>query len=138
MMRAPDLVVVVSMTTLLGCASASPVQPVASSKSEFESAVYGGETVQLEKPTPNAEVFRAFYQGGSSFVSVASVRNAVEQMATKHCARQSRAIRPIQETASKPPHILGNFPRVEWLFECVAQPESAPALAADRVGQLDK
>jgi Short C-terminal domain len=127
-------------TALLGCASNPPVQPAASSKSQFDTAVYGGETAQLEKPTPSAEVYRAFYQGGTGFVSVSSVRETVEEMANKHCARKGQTVRPLQETTSKPPHLLGNFPRVEWLFECSALASSAAvgSPAVDKLGQLER
>jgi hypothetical protein len=116
------------------------VQPAASSKSQFDSAVYTGEVAQLEKPTPGAEVYRAFYQGGSGFVSVSSVRETVEEMATKHCTRQGKVVRPLQETTSKPPHVLGNFPRVEWLFECSGSLPSNTAgpPAVDRLGQVER
>lgn len=125
---------------LVGCASNPPVRPAASSKSEFDGAVYGGEVSQLDKPTPGAEAYRAFYQGGSGFVSVSSVRNAVEEMATKHCARKGKVVHPIQETTSTPPHVLGNFPRVEWIFECVDQVPINPAASpdTDKLGQLER
>ena len=125
---------------LLGCASNPPVQPAASSKSQFDGAVYGGEIAELDKPTPGAEVFRAFYQGGSGFVSVSSVRETVEEMAAKHCARSGKVPRPLQETTSKPPHVLGNFPRVEWLFECAASlpANSATPSAVDKLGQIER
>jgi len=127
-------------SVLLGCASNPPVQPAASSKSQFDGAVYGGETAQLEKPTPGAEIYRAFYQGGSGFVSVSSVRETVEEMAARHCARKGKTARPLQETTSKPPHVLGNFPRVEWLFECAdSLPSNASgSLAVDKLGQIER
>ena len=123
-----------------GCANTTAVLPATSSKSEFQSAVYSGETVQLDKQTPGAEVFRVFQQGATGFVSVANVREGVEDIATKHCARKGKAVRPIQETTSKPPHILGNFPRVEWLFECIDPPQSAtaPRTDSDKLGQLER
>ncbi len=127
-------------SALFGCASNPPVQPAASSKSQFDNAVYGGEIAQLEKPSPGAEVFRAFYQGGSGFVSVSGVRGAVEEMAAKHCARRGQTVRPLQEVTSKPPHVLGNFPRVEWLFECTGSAHStiATSPAVDKLGQLER
>jgi hypothetical protein len=123
-----------------GCASNPPVQPAATSRSQFTGAVYAGETAELAKPSSGAEVFRAFYQGGSGFVSVSSVREAVEDMATKHCARTGRVPRPLQETTSKPPHVLGNFPRVEWLFECSDRPSavSAGSPFGDKLGQIER
>jgi hypothetical protein len=33
---------------------------------------------------------------------------------------------PLSETAAKPPYILGNFPRVEIVFECVDRPSAVP------------
>ena len=118
------IVIFLSASVILGCASNPPVQPAVSSKSQFDAAAYGREMTQLNKPTPGAEVYRAFYQGGSGFVSVSSVRETVEEMATKHCARKGKPARPLIETTSKPPYILGNFPRVEWLFECEDQSRS--------------
>lgn len=128
------------ISVLLGCASSPPVQLAANSKSQFEGAVYAGDTSQLEQATPGAEVYRAFYQGGSGFVSLSNVRETVEEMATRHCARQGKAVRPLQETTSRPPHILGNFPRVEWLFECTSpHPSNAPpAESSDKFGQLER
>lgn len=129
-----------TVLVLAGCSSSPPVQPAANSKSQFDGAVYGGEVSQLGKATPGAEIYRAFYQGGSSFVSVSSVREAVEELAAKQCARSGKAARPLQETTSKPPHVLGNFPRVEWLFECTA-PLATGALnqpVTDKLGQLER
>ncbi len=127
---------------LAGCSSSPPVQPASTSKSQFADAVYAGETVQLDKPTPGAETYRAFYQGGTGFVSVSGVRETVEDMATKHCARKGRLPKPIQETTSKPPHVLGNFPRVEWIFECIDSPDTATnttgSSSPDKIGQIER
>lgn len=72
---------------------------------------------------------------------MASVREGVEDIATKHCERKGKAVRPLQETASRPPHILGNFPRVEWLFECgdplPRQPTQANG-ANNKIDQLER
>ena len=124
---------------LHGCASAPPVQTAANSKSAFDSAVYSGETAQLAKATAGEESFRAFYQGGSGFVSLASVRETVEDMATKHCARQDKNVRLLQERTSTPPHILGNFPRVEWVFECAARSSTAATASSNaKLEQLER
>lgn len=129
-----------TISLLTGCAGNPPVQLAAGSKSQFDGAVYAGETAELAKPTPNAEVYRAFYQGGSGFVSVNSVREEVEEMADKQCARKGLVPRPIREITSKPPHVLGNFPRVEWLFECVPSmhKNSAEPMSSDKLEQLER
>ena len=128
------------MIILSGCSSTPPVQLAATSKSQFDGAVYSGETTQIDKPSAGTDAFRAFYQGGTGFVSVASVRRAVDDMAARHCARQGRGVRPLYETTSKGPHILGNFPRVELVFECVDNPSSAATsqTVPDRFGQLER
>ena len=132
-----SLIVMLGLSAI-GCASTPPVQTAANSKSPFDAAVFSGESAQLAKATPGEESFRAYYQGGSGFVSLSSVRETVEDMATKHCARQDRNVRLIQERTSAPPHILGNFPRVEWVFECAGRSSSASApVAADKLGQLE-
>lgn len=130
----------IAASALLGCAANPPVQPAASGKSSFDGAVFSGETTQLAKPTPGIEAYRAFYQGGSGFVSVSSVRGTVEEMAAKQCARSGKVVRPLQETASKPPHVLGNFPRVEWLFECADPIEAKVAAPAgvDKLTQIER
>jgi hypothetical protein len=121
-----------------GCASTTAVLPAASSKSSFDNAVYSGETVALATPTPGAETYRIFQQGATGFVSVANVRDGVDEIATRHCARSSKAARPLQETTSKPPHILGNYPRVEWVFECVEQARTSVPMTADRLDKIER
>jgi hypothetical protein len=140
LMTLTRLATLFAVTSLAACASNPAVQPAATSKSQFDGAVYGGEISQLEKPTSGAEIYRAFYQGGTGFVSVSSVRETVEDMANKHCARKGKAARALQETTSKPPHVLGNFPRVEWLFECAdsALSTAASAQPVDKLGQIER
>lgn len=35
------------------------------------------------------------------------------------------------ETTSDPPYILGNFPRIEIVFDCIDKPSALPAAAND-------
>lgn len=139
MIKARQFLIVMLGLFAIGCASTPPVQTAANSKSPFDAAVFSGESTQLAKATPGEESFRAYYQGGSGFVSLSSVRETVEDMATKHCARQDKNVRLIQERTSAPPHILGNFPRVEWVFECAVRSASASApVVTDKLGQLER
>jgi hypothetical protein len=40
-------------------------------------------------------------------------------------------VKPLRETTSKPPHILGNFPRIEIIFGCVEKPTAVVAPTGD-------
>ena len=73
-------------------------------------------------------------------MSLNSVRKTVEDLAAKQCARKGRTVRPLQETTSKPPHVLGNFPRVEWLFECTDPITSTTSASTvvDKLGQIER
>jgi uncharacterized protein (UPF0179 family) len=110
---------------LTGCAVTAPIQPVSSSKSAFDGAVYKGETVSTGTAVPGREAFRVFIQGATGFVSMESVRNDAEQRAKEFCGRKGGDMESLSETVAKPPYILGNFPRIEIVFDCVAA--SAPA-----------
>ena len=118
MIRLPMLI---SLALLSSCASTTPVQPASSSESKFEGAVFTGETVTLSKPTEGEESYRLFQQAATGLVSMQSVRSTVEERATAHCNRKGKAMHGLEEKASKPPYILGNFPKLELVFECVNQ-----------------
>ncbi len=129
--KMPKTVCLLVAVILSGCAVTSTIQPVASSKSQFEGAAYGGESVTVTDNTPGIEDFRIFHQGATGFVSIQSVRYDAEQRATEFCDRNGKALKVLHETTSKPPYILGNFPRVELIFECVEKPPSNQVPATD-------
>lgn len=105
---------------LTGCAKSGTIQPAKTSESGFAGAVYSGETSQVSPPTPGEESFRIFHQAATGFVSVETIRRSAETRATEFCKRKNKSLNVVQETTSTPPHILGNFPRVELVFECLA------------------
>lgn len=47
---------------------------------------------------------------------------------------------PLKETASSPPYMLGNFPRVEWLFDRVetVAGQTGAAPSAERLDQPER
>lgn len=104
---------------LSGCAVTTTIQPAISSNSSFDGAVYSGESVTISATPQGVEEFRVFHQGATGFVSVQSVRSSAEQRATEFCDRNGKVMKPLRETSSKPPHIFGNFPRVELIFGCI-------------------
>ena len=111
--------------TLGGCATSSTIQPAASSKSQFDGAVYAGETAVISADGSVGEEYRVFQQGATGFVSVGSVRDDAEQRMKDFCDRKSKAAKPLRERTSVPPHILGNYPRIEIIFACVDHPATA-------------
>lgn len=120
---------VVAAASLAGCGQTSAIQQTDKSSSQFDGAAFPGETVKLSEPTKGMEQHRLFQQAATGFVSLQSVRDDVEQRAIQFCDRKGMSMNALQETTSKPPHILGNFPRDELVFECVpkaAQPNAQP------------
>jgi hypothetical protein len=103
---------------LAGCSITAPIQPAASSKSGFDGVVYKGTTVTVGLGIPGAEQFRVFQQGATGFVSMQSVRDTAEQRAMDFCGHKGKAMESLNETTSSPPYILGNFPRIEIVFDC--------------------
>jgi hypothetical protein len=117
---------------LVGCAVTAPIQPAASSKSGFDGAVYKGTKVNVHEATLGREAYRLFQQGATGFVSIQSVRDDAERRANDFCERKAGGVmESLQETTANPPFILGNFPRVEIVFDCVPNVESAAEVGAD-------
>lgn len=108
----------VSASLLSGCSVASTIQPAMSSNSSFEGAVYPGESVTINR-NPGLEEFRIFHQGATGFISVQTIRESAQRRAFEYCDQSGKSLKTLQETTSKPPHILGNFPRIEIIFGCV-------------------
>lgn len=104
---------------ILGCSSAPPIQRTADTKSYFDGAVYPGEIYKIAEDNSGAEQYRVFSHGSSGFVSVASVQSNAEGRAKDFCGQDGKAIKVLQQQTSTPPHVLGNFPRVELIFICI-------------------
>jgi hypothetical protein len=120
---------------LASCAIAPRVEPAATSKSQFEGALYAGDTVTLDQPTPGVEAYRVFRQGATGYVSLQAVRSETEEIARAYCKRKGGAMRGLVETATRPPYTFGNFAGVELIFECVGKAAglgSTTVLAAAR------
>ena len=118
------LALVGASSFLTGCGVTGPIQPAASTKSAFAGAFYKGSTVTIKPAPAGAEPYRVFIQGATTFVSMSSVRSDAEQRATEFCARSGKEMESLTETTSDPPYMLGNFPRIEIVFDCIAK--SAP------------
>jgi putative hemolysin len=107
------------MSMLVACSTAKPIVKASESTSEFDNAVYSGETTVFATDSTGATQYRVFSQGSTGFVSQASVRGNAESRATKFCADQGKRLKLLQERRSSPVQILGNFPRSELIFICI-------------------
>ena len=119
------------ISLVAACAASPSIQAVASSRSAFEGAVYSGETSTEDVATTGSTEYRVFNHASSGFVSIVSVRIDAKQRATEFCQRKSRSMRTLRETVAKPPYILGNFPRIEIIFECSVPATRTNAQATD-------
>jgi len=107
-------------TTLFftGCAKTTPIMEASKLKSVFTNAIYSGEKIQVSNNNKGLIEYRIFEQAETGFVPISQVRENIEKRANKYCEQRNLAYRAIQEQTSVPPHILGNFPRVEIIFVC--------------------
>ena len=123
---------------LLGCSSAPPVQKAADTKSYFDGAVYPGETYKLAEDDTGTEQYRVFSHGSSGFVSVASVQSNAEGRAKDFCGKDGKYIKVLQQQTSTPPHVLGNFPRVELVFICIDRNAALETQSRPAVNQVNQ
>lgn len=109
---------------LAGCAVSSTIEKVETSDSEFDGAIYGGKKSSINAELPDVPKHRIFHQGATGFVSVETIRNSALERAEAFCAQTDKRPHLIEETTSTPPHILGNWPRIEVIFSCVKAEQS--------------
>ncbi len=119
MKNAFSLLITSAVLLISGCAATGQILPAKDSVSGFDGAVYGGQTVEINKATAGSTEYRIFNQGATGFVSVEANRADAEDRATQFCKGSGKQYRLLRQTTSVPPHILGNFPRAELVFECI-------------------
>ena len=127
-----------TVLAVAACGTTTPIQPAASSKSGFDRAVFSGQTVTLGEPTPGESSFRIFQQGATGFVPISGVREDVEDQAVKYCDRAGKSMRGLAQTSATPPYILGNFPRIELVFECISKPLTQAVSSTGALSKYDK
>ena len=118
------LTLIIFAIVLTGCASTNTIERVVDSPSGFDGAVYGGQLNVVHEDKSGSEQYRIFHQGATSFVSVQTIRESAEKRASEFCEKKNKVFNTLSEHTSQPPHILGNFPRIEIVFICVDKPTS--------------
>ncbi|MBK5275942.1 MAG: SHOCT domain-containing protein [Desulfuromonadales bacterium] len=124
-MRVIIILLIFSSVFVNGCAENSSVLRAKDSKSFFDDAVFKGETTVLDEDTTGSEQYRVYQQAATGFISVETCREEVVQKAFRYCENMGKSLKKLQERTSVPPHILGNFPRAELLFVCLAKSNTA-------------
>lgn len=134
--------IVLSMT---GCAVSGSVKNISSSTSGFDGAAFKGETrfisseAELKKYS-RSDQFRVFEQSATGYGSIPEARDQAMPKAIEFCRAMGKETKVLKEQTSVPPHILGNFPRIEITFVCVDQSEGRNSSGdiSDRLGRLEK
>jgi len=116
-------IVLVGIILIGGCSTASTIQKASTSKSAFDDAVFDGEIFIVNDDISDDDAYRIFHQAATGFVSIQSIRVSSEKRASEFCEKEGKVMHVLREHTSTPPHILGNFPRIEIIFACVETAE---------------
>lgn len=113
------ITVIIVLLTFTGCSTITPIQKANESESQFGGGVYTGTVDKgIEIETKGEEIYRIFHRGSTGFTPISDVRSEAEARADTFCKNKSKARVTVSERHSNPPHILGNWPRIELLFFC--------------------
>jgi len=113
------IIAISGILLIAGCAYETPVQRYSESPSKFRKPPQ-----MMSHNYPDKDVYRIFQQGATGFVPLASIREDLELQAEKFCERQGKGMVVLGANYSKPPYILGNFPRMELIFAAVNKSKS--------------
>jgi hypothetical protein len=125
---------------LAACAVSSPITDSDSGESEFDKAlIYDGERRQIQPPLPNVKTHRIFHQASTGFTPPSAIRSSAMKRVEEFCGYKGMEPYLIEETTSKPPHILGNWPRIEIVFSCVkSKKQETMGSPKDKYDQLEQ
>jgi Short C-terminal domain len=123
-----SLIIIASMIILTACSTSSTIKKASESKSAFDDAAYEGEEFVVNNAISDEDAYRIFHQASTGFTSIQSIRNSAEKRASDFCKKQGKEMQTLRERTSSPPHILGNFPRIEIVFSCLKNKEGVEAI----------
>ena len=134
-MNTPIRVGLMSIVLALGgCAMSSPIQQYGDSQSAFKKP-----PELISHNYPEQDIYRIYHRAATGYVSVATIRQSAEQRAEDFAFRQGKGLVVLGEQISKPPYILGNFPRIEIVFALIdTRPSEALAAGRDRYTDLER
>jgi hypothetical protein len=112
------ILIALTLLTITGCATSSPIKRYKDSESSFRSS-----PELISHNFSDNDIYRIYHRAATGFVSIQSIRQSAEARAEKFAERQGKTIRILGEKISEPPYILGNFPRIEIIFALVNNDE---------------
>lgn len=122
-------IILIAAISLGGCSAATTIQKASLSKSSFDDAVFEGENHLIDDSVSDKDAYRIFHQASTGFTSIQSIRVSAEKRANDFCKRKGEDMHALSERTSTPPHILGNFPRIEILFVCKKSDVRTPVVS---------
>ena len=122
-----------ALTVLSGCATSSAIQRLGESESHFKNPP------PLNSHTyPAKDVYRVYEKGATGFDTIEALRASLEARILEFADRMGKTYVVLGEQSSRPPFILGNFPRIEIVFALADRPASADGATAGRQQRLER
>jgi len=127
----------VFISLLSGCATASFIESAQTTKSPFDKAlIYKGVRAQVNPPLEEEKQYRIFHRGATGFTPRAAVRRSAMNRVNEFCAQKGNVPYIIEEARSRGWHVLGNWPRAEFVFSCVDDLQKNEGKITDRYEAL--
>lgn len=126
------------LALLQACSTASPIIEASKSNSGFDNAVFEGNVTSVSNNDKGLVEYRVFQHGNTGFITLNEVRGMAENRANRFCEQRNLGYQVIREQTSVPPHILGNFPRVELIFVCEEASQSKAQNSVEAYDQLER
>jgi len=109
---------ILSLALILNsCGTISPIKRYDESTSNFSEP-----TELMSNNYPKTDIYRIFQQASSGFTSIGKLRAAAEERINKFASQQGKSYIILGEKTSKPPYIIGNFPKIEMVFVLIDKP----------------
>jgi hypothetical protein len=81
--------------------------------------VLGGCAANSGVVSLGADRFMVSRQAATGFSGLGTLKADAIREAEQYCAKNGKAVYALKTTESKPPYVLGNFPRAEIEFMCL-------------------
>ena len=87
----------------------------------FAALVLGGCASNSGVVPMSADTYFISKQAATGFTGLGTLRGDAMREAYAQCSKTGKSVQVTDTTESKPPYLLGNFPRVDITFRCVSE-----------------